>query len=154
PDYQEIHMPNGDVMQFPSDMSDDQIRNILTQQGIAKIPVQNGQAMAPHLPLPDVLGGIAKETARGVPIVGEQLAENAPAAIEAATGHGDYQSNLAASKQKSAEYQQRYPTESTGLNILGGMAGTAPMAAAAPEAFGAAGVSTLGRMAGGAAGGS
>ncbi|WP_416356341.1 hypothetical protein ACLNGM_20260 [Aureimonas phyllosphaerae] len=93
----------------------------------------------------------------GVPIIGPYLrdgAERAGAGITAAITDKTYDEALAEARALSAAEKQANPWVDTGAQIAGGIAGTAPLVAAAPAAFGMGSASVPVRaVAGGVSGG-
>lgn len=81
------------------------------------------------------VGQRAQQFVTGLPVVGG-AANKAVAGLAALTG-GDYQKAKDYNDALARDFETNHPKESTALQIGGGIAGTVPMIAAAPFAFGA-----------------
>jgi hypothetical protein len=90
----------------------------------------------------------------GIPIVGPAIlsgAQKAAAGISSMIDGEDYGTNLKQAQQITQTAQEQNPIASTAGEIAGGIAGTAPLVAAAPAAFGIGAASVPARMLAGAA---
>ncbi len=84
----------------------------------------------------------------GVPVAGPVLrgaGERGAAIASTVMNGGTYDENLKLAQDISQQAQDAHPYVTTGANIAGAVAGTAPLIAAAPAAFGARGGSVLTR---------
>jgi hypothetical protein len=75
----------------------------------------------------------------GVPIAGPAMlggTQRAAAGLSSLINGGSYDENLNRAREITATAQEEHPYVTTGANIVGGVAGTIPMVAAAPGAFG------------------
>ncbi|MCP2134604.1 hypothetical protein J2S28_001656 [Rhizobium sp. SLBN-94] len=82
----------------------------------------------------------------GVPVAGPLIrgaGERGAALASTVMNGGTYDENLKLAQDISQEAQDAHPYVTTGANIAGAVAGTAPLIAAAPAAFGASGGSAL-----------
>ncbi len=82
----------------------------------------------------------------GVPVAGPVLrgaGERGAAIASTVMNGGTYDENLKLAQDISQQAQDEHPYVTTGANIAGAVAGTAPLIAAAPAAFGASGGSAL-----------
>lgn len=76
----------------------------------------------------------------GMPVVGPMLlggAQRAAAGIASMFDNDGYDENLRQAQSVTEAAQQNHPYVTTGANVAGSVAGTAPLIAAAPAAFGA-----------------
>lgn len=86
--------------------------------------------------------------ADGVPVAGSLLlgaGERGAAIASTVMNGGTYDENLKLAQEISQQARDAHPYVTTGANIAGAVAGTAPLIAAAPAAFGARGGSMLAR---------
>lgn len=103
------------------------------------------------------VGAFVTSAADGVPIVGPYMLEGAQrgaAALSSAINGKTYDQNLTDAKRITNVAREENPIASVAGQVAGGIAGTAPLVAAAPAAFGVGAASLPARMlAGGASGG-
>ena len=92
------------------------------------------------------IGAALTGVADGVPVAGPLLrgaGERGAAIASTVMNGGTYDENLKLAQDISQKAQDAHPYVTTGANIAGAVAGTAPLIAAAPAAFGAGGGSAL-----------
>lgn len=87
--------------------------------------------MTVPLPTAGDIDNSARQFAKGVPVVGAYLDE-ANAATRAAMGQGDYESNVAAERQRDKQFEAAHPYGAAGMQIAGGLASGAGLMRAAP----------------------
>lgn len=86
------------------------------------------------------LNAAARGVVDGIPVAGPYLLsglDRADAALRAYQGGGGYEDELAKARQYGDTVKAAHPYAATAGEIVGGVAGTAPLIAAAPAAFGA-----------------
>lgn len=84
----------------------------------------------------------------GIPVAGPYILggiDRADAALRSYQGGTDYGSELAKAQQYGADVKAAHPYATTAGEVAGGIAGTAPLIAAAPAAFGAGTGGLIGR---------
>ncbi|MCZ7488545.1 hypothetical protein [Rhizobium rhizogenes] len=94
------------------------------------------------------IGAALTGVADGVPVAGPLLrgaGERGAAIASTVMNGGTYDENLKLAQDISQKAQEAHPYVTTGANVAGAVAGTAPLIAAAPAAFGARGGSMLAR---------
>jgi hypothetical protein len=139
-----------------NDMSDEALADALHQKYYSDMPKEEFQAkigLQPREPMGDwqsSLKAFAGGGLEGVPVVGPSLrggADALRAGVESAFTDDTYEQVRARREREYLQSQQEHPYLNTAGQITGAIAGTAPLVATAPGAFGVGGASMPARIA-------
>ena len=138
--------PNGATVEFPDGTASDVISGVM--KGLAapaQVPAA-GSGDGPNEYANVATGGLIE----GIPVVGPLMREGADrlgAGIRSVINDTPYADELKFVKEATGQLKERHPVVNTAAQITGAVAGTVPLVAAAPAAFGAGGGSFLARSA-------